>query len=94
MSPQRYGFQYQCNSLPQKAKDISKDVYKEKKYQITRELDAIHIEKQKIPKLPKEWKKIYSDLTAENKRLFWKKIIEKVVITRETKETPLIFFRG
>ena len=74
--------------------DISKDVYKEKKYQITRELDAIHIERQKIPKLPKEWKKIYSDLTAENKRLFWKKIIEKVVITRETKETPVIFFRS
>lgn len=74
--------------------DISKDVYKEKKFQIERDLNSIRIEKQKIPELPKDWKKIYGDLEPEYKQLFWKKILDKIIITRETKETPQIFFRA
>lgn len=74
--------------------DISKDVYTDKKLQIERDLSLIRIEKQKIPELPKEWKKIYNDLTPEYRQLFWKKTIDRVILTNENKKNPTIIFRS
>ena len=74
--------------------EISKPLYLQKKLEIERELSLIHIEKQKVPDLPHDWKKIYAALTPANKQLFWKKTIERVILTNEAKETPTIIFRS
>ena len=73
--------------------EITKDTYKEKKLEIERDLSMIHIEKQKVPELPREWKSIYEELTPANKQLYWKKIIDRVVLTNENKDAPTIIFR-
>lgn len=73
--------------------DISKDVYKCKKHQIECDMASIIINPIRIPELPQGWKKVYESLTLENKQVFWKKIIDRIIITNETKETPKIFFR-
>lgn len=72
--------------------EISKDMYLGKKMQIEKELSMIQITNEKIPELPPQWQEIYHSLTPENKQMFWKKIINKIIITNETKDTPKIFF--
>ena len=73
--------------------DIDKERYVERKAKIEREISLIQVRPAAIPELPKEWKEIYSSLTPENRQLFWKKIIDKVIITNENKNHPQIFFR-
>ena len=73
--------------------EITKDTYREKKMQIERDLSMIHIENHKIPELPKNWQEIYNELTPESRQSFWRKIIDRVILTRENKEHPDIFFR-
>ena len=72
--------------------EISKEMYITKKMQIEKELSEIQIKTEKIPELPPQWQDIYSSLSPENKQMFWKKIINRIIITNETKEAPKIFF--
>ena len=73
--------------------DISKDVYKTKKYQIETDMAGIVITPKQVPELPDGWKDIYAALTPENRQIFWKKLIDSIYITSETKEAPRIIFR-
>ena len=73
--------------------DISKDVYKTKKYQIETDMAGIVITPKQVPELPDGWRDIYAALTPENRQIFWKKLIDSIHITSETKEAPRIIFR-
>ena len=73
--------------------DISKDVYKTKKYQIETDMAGIVITPKQVPELPDGWRDISAALTPENRQIFWKKLIDSIHITSETKEAPRIIFR-
>lgn len=73
--------------------EISKDMYLEKKMQIEKDMSTLQIKEAKIPDLPKNWKEVYTSLDPEHKQIFWKKVIDRVIITNENKDAPDIFFR-
>lgn len=62
--------------------DVDLDAYKEKRDALAQEL--IELKKEKpvyIPQpLPNNWRDIYTGLDDEHKRIFWQKIIKKIVI--------------
>ena len=74
--------------------DITKEDYQERKRLLDRELSAIPTDAAHLPELPKDWKEIYNQLTKDRKQAFWKKIIRRIELTRETKENPRIIFLG
>ena len=73
--------------------DISKDVYKMKKYQIEADMAGIVITPKQVPELPEGWKEIYAALSPDTRQVFWKNLIESIYITSETKTEPRIVFR-
>ena len=74
--------------------DITKDEYTTKRNAIQAEIDSIIIEPTgEIFQLPEYWKDIYDRLTPENKQKFWYKIIDRIVVTRDTKHSPQVFFK-
>lgn len=73
--------------------DISKDVYKMKKYQIEAGMAGIVITPKQVPELPEGWKEIYAALSPDTRQVFWKKLIDSIYITSETKTESRIVFR-
>lgn len=73
--------------------DISKDAYKMKKYQIEADMAGIVITPKQVPELPEGWKEIYAALSPDTRQVFWKKLIDSIYITSETKTEPRIVFR-
>ncbi len=73
--------------------EISKDMYLEKKMQIERDMSVLQIKEAKIPDLPSNWKEAYTSLTPEFKQMFWKKTIDRIILTNDNKDAPDIFFR-
>lgn len=74
--------------------DIEKDSYIAKRDEI--KLEMIRIESMqktsvKLPQLPKEWREIYADLDKEHKKVFWQKIIDNAVISKDKKSVDIIF---
>ena len=73
--------------------EISKDMFLEKKMQIERDMSVLQIKEAKIPDLPSNWKEAYTSLTPEFKQMFWKKAIDRIILTNDNKDAPDIFFR-
>lgn len=73
--------------------DIPKDEYTARRDAIQAEIDSIHLEPTEVVKLPEDWHDIYNALVPERKARFWHKIIDKIVITRDTKSHPQVFFK-
>lgn len=73
--------------------EISKNMYLEKKMQIERDMSVLQIKEAKIPDLPSNWKEAYASLTPEFKQMFWKKAIDRIILTNDNKDAPDIFFR-
>ena len=72
--------------------DISKDEYTSRKNALQLEIDSIVIEDDADITLPDNWRAIYDALDRPHRKMFWASIIDKIVITRDTKQNPDIFF--
>lgn len=60
--------------------DISTDEYRSKRDKIKAELDSIVPKETKLPKLPENWKDVYSALDRQSRQIFWKSIIDHIDI--------------
>ena len=74
--------------------DITKEDYQARKRLLDRELSAIPTDSARLPELPKDWKEIYNQLTKDRKQAFWKRTIQRIELTNETKDNPKIIFMG
>lgn len=65
---------------------IQRDEYKEKKDAIMKELSSI-VEPEAVPdiSLPDDWRLVYNGMDMEGKRLFWRRILKKVVLYKDRK---------
>lgn len=74
---------------------ISIEEYKEKRDALIKEINELEIKKGSKEKIvmPTNWQEMYNQLDIIHRRMFWKTIIYKVIITNETKENPEIIFR-
>lgn len=74
--------------------DIPKEDYKQKRDAIQAEIDSIVIDEPgEVVQLPEYWKDIYTALDAEHKQRFWHQIIDKIIVTRDTKHNPEVIFK-
>lgn len=97
-------FQTEYNKLNAKLKriglrfedgDISVEEYREKRDAIRIEISELKmddIEPSEVPALPNNWKDIYNSLDCEHKRIFWQKIIRKIVVGTNKNVPHQIFF--
>lgn len=72
--------------------DIDRESYVSRKRDLEIQIDSIVTTPVTLPDLPKDWKEIYNQLTDENKQSFWKKVIRRITVTNETKNSPSILF--
>lgn len=71
--------------------DIDVASYREKRDAIKSEINSIVLEPVEEPEpLPDGWREIYEELDDKHKREFWTSIIKRIVITNETKSSPLV----
>ena len=75
--------------------DITREEYRIKRDSIQKEIRELEqkdkiITSQKTVSLPDDWKAIYQDLSMANKQIFWKKVIEKIILYRN-KEPEIVF---
>lgn len=61
--------------------------------QIEADMAGIVITPKQVPELPEGWKEIYAALSQDTRQVFWKKLIDSIYITSETKTEPRIVFR-
>lgn len=78
--------------------DTDIEEYRIKRDKIREEITAIELEMEnhkdvQVPELPVYWRTIYESLDELHKAEFWHSIIEKIVITRETKDNPTVIFK-
>lgn len=73
--------------------DIELDEYRAQRDTIKNELLSIKINKASLPDLPDGWKDIYNDLDPKHRQMFWKQVINSIIITNETKQSPNIIFK-
>lgn len=77
--------------------DITRDEYRTKRDAYNKsiaELEKIDsVAEYGFVELPEDWKEMYNDLTPDNKRLFWRKTIKKIVLNRKDKGgVPEVYF--
>lgn len=73
--------------------DIDIDSYREKRDSIKLEMDSIIVEALPAPRpLPENWRGVYSELDDEHKAIFWRKIIDKIIVPVGKNASPIIYF--
>ncbi|MCI5822644.1 MAG: hypothetical protein MR010_06410, partial [Lachnospiraceae bacterium] len=75
--------------------DISRDEYKNKRYEITHRINTLRslIAKSPTPiHLDNDWMTVYQGLDAEHKRQFWRSIIERIEVPTENSYNVKIHF--
>lgn len=61
--------------------DISVEEYKSKRASVVNQLNLLTPPKRQIvPVMPDNWKEIYEELDDEHRQMFWRKIIDKIMI--------------
>lgn len=75
--------------------DLSREEYLERREALQIEIDSIPDMVLPVPKpLPSSWQSNYSNLSTENRQAFWRGIIDKIIVSRETKTCPKVIFKN